>query len=225
MNNLKNKVVFITGSSLGIGAETAYKFAKEGCKIVITYYKDRNEGLNVAKKCKDLGASDVLVLRLNVMDDKSIKKCLHDSVKKFRDISILINNAGIIVWKNFNKQTFNDIQNQIGTNLEGLIKMTSECLPHVKDLIINVASGAGLDGYPELTTYCATKFGVRGFTQALAQELKNIKVFAVNPGVTATRMNNFRGLPPEKVAEVIFNAAKGVYKLQSGSDVNIWDYV
>lgn len=224
MNDLKNKVVLITGSSLGIGRETAFKFAKEGCKVVVTYYKDKNEAMAVSKKCMDLGASDILVLQLNVMEDKSIKDAVKKIIEKFGGIDILINNAGIIVWKKFKDQTYEDIENQIRTNLEGLIKMTKECLPHIKDTIINIASGAGLEGYPDITTYCGTKFAVRGFSQALAQELK-IKVYVINPGVTATRMNDFQGAPPERVADIILNTAKGNYKLKSGSDVNIWEYV
>ncbi len=223
MNDLKNKVVFITGSSIGIGRETAYKFAKEECKLVITYFKDRAEGMNVSKKCLELGASDVLVLQLNVMEDESIKETVKKIIEKFGGIDILINNAGIIVWKKFKDQTYEDIENQIRTNFEGLVKMTKECLPYVKGLIINIASGAGLEGYPDITTYCGTKFAVRGFSQALAQELKEIKVYVINPGVTATRMNDFHGTKPEKVAEIILNAAKGNYKLKSGEDVNVWE--
>lgn len=224
MDNLKNKVVLITGSSIGIGREDAFKFAKEGCKLVITYYKDKNEALSVAKKCLDLGAADVLVLQLDVADGKSVKKCIDDVIKKFKEISILINNAGVIIWKHFAKQNDEEIESQIRTNLIGILRMTKECLPYVKDIIINMGSGAALDGYADLSVYCATKFGVRGFSQALAQELKHVKIFVVNPGVIATRMNDFHGMPPEKVAEVILNVAKGKYKLESGSDVNIWDY-
>ncbi|MBI2656841.1 SDR family oxidoreductase [Candidatus Woesearchaeota archaeon] len=223
MNGLKNKVVFITGSSIGIGRETAYKFAKEECKLVITYFKDRAEGMDVSKKCLGLGASEVFVLQLNVMEDESIKDTVKKIIEKFGGIDILINNAGIIVWKKFKDQTYEDIENQTRTNFEGLVKMTKECLPYVKGLIINIASGAGLEGYPEITTYCGTKFAVRGFSQALAQELKEIKVYVINPGVTATRMNDFHGTKPEKVAEIILNAAKGNYKLKSGEDVNVWE--
>ena len=82
MNNLKNKVVFVTGSSLGIGKETAFKFAGENCKVIVTYFKDKTEGLAVAKKCLDLGASDSISIQLNVMEDKSIK----DAVKKIMSL-------------------------------------------------------------------------------------------------------------------------------------------
>lgn len=222
---MKNKVVLITGSSIGIGREDAFRFSQAGCKVAITYYKDREDAEKTAKKCMDLGAADAFVFYLNVMDDASIKTAVRQVVDRYGKISILINNAGVIVWRRLEEQEFDDIASQIRTNLEGLIKVTKECLPFVQDTIINMASGAGLTGYADLTVYCATKWGVRGFTKSLAEELPKIKVYVVNPGAIATRMTDFRGMAPEKVAEVVFNLASGRYRLKSGSDVNIWDYV
>ncbi len=225
MESLKNKVVLITGSSIGIGREDAFRFSQAGCKVAITYYKDREDAEKTAKKCTDLGAADAFVFYLNVMDDTSIKTAVRQVADRYGKISILINNAGVIVWRRLEEQEFDDIASQIRTNLEGLIKVTKECLPFVQDTIINMASGAGLTGYADLTVYCATKWGVRGFTKSLAEELPKIKVYAVNPGAIATRMTDFRGMAPEKVAEVVFNLASGKYRLKSGSDVNVWDYV
>lgn len=225
MNDLKGKVVLITGSSIGIGRETAYKFSQKGCKVVITYYKDKKEGEEVAKKCLDAGASEVILLQLNVMENASIKNCVKRVIEKFKSIDILVNNAGIVVWKQLREQTLEDIENEVRTNLEGLIKMTRECLPHIKEAVINISSGAGKDAFAGLSTYCATKFGVRGFTQAIAQELKGIKVFSVNPSSTATRMTNFHGTEPKNVAEIILKAAKGEIKADSSRDVDVWEYV
>lgn len=225
MESLKNKVVLITGSSVGIGREDAFKFSRAGCRVAITYYKDREDAEEAAKKCMDLGAADAFVVYLNVMDDASIKSAVRQVAGRYGKISVLINNAGVIVWRHLEEQEFDDIATQIRTNLEGLIKVTKECLPFIEDAIINMASSAGLTGYSDLTVYCATKWGVRGFTKSLAEELPKIKVYAVNPGAIATRMTNFRGMLPEKVAEVVFNLASGKYRLKSGSDVNIWDYV
>lgn len=224
MNDLKGKVVLITGSSIGIGRETAYKFAKDGCKVIITYYKDKEDAALVSKKCLELRASDTLVLRLNVMEDASIKNCVRSVIDKFGKIDILINNAGIVVWKPFKEQTFEDIENEVRTNFTGLIKMTKECLPYIKKAIINISSGAGKEAYGGLSVYCATKFGVRGFTQAIAKELRNIKVYSVNPGTTATRMNNFRGTPPEKVADIILRAAKDEIKADTYRDIDVWNF-
>lgn len=221
---LKNKIVLITGSSIGIGRETAFKFAKEGCKLIVTYYEDKKEGENTARKCLDLGADDVLLIQLNVMDNSSIKNCVKRTIEKFNHIDILINNAGIVVWKPLKEQSFEDIENEIRTNLEGLVKMTRECLPYIKEAIISISSGAGKNSFGGLSTYCATKFGVRGFTQTMAQELNDIRVFSVNPGSTATRMTNYHGTPPEKVAEIILKAAKGEIKPDSSRDVDVWEY-
>lgn len=222
---LQNKVVVITGASIGIGREDAYKFAAGGCRVVICYYKDKDEAERTAKRCLELRASDVFVVHLNVMDNQSIKNAVNQIIEKYGEVSVLINNAGVIFWKNLRDQDYVEIEEQVRTNLEGLIKVTKECLPYVKDTIINIASGAGLEGYSELTTYCATKWGVRGFTKSLALEAPEIRVYSINPGSTATRMTNFRGVHPEKVAQVVFDVAKGRYNLPSGSDVNVWDYI
>lgn len=221
--SLEGKFVLVTGSSSGIGRETAMLFAKEKCSVVITYHKEKKEAEEASRRCLKNGASATLVLPLNVMDDASMQNVVQKTKQKFGRIDILVNNAGVVVWKPFEEQTFADIENQMRTNLEGLIKMTKEALPMVKDTIINIASGAGISGYADLTTYCATKFGVRGFTKALAEELDTVAVFCVNPGMTATRMTDFQGVPPQKVAEVIVNTAKGVYKRSSGSDINVWE--
>lgn len=223
--SLKGKVVLITGSSIGIGREDAFKFAKEGCRVVITYYKDKKEAEETLNNCLNLGAEDGMVIRLNVVDIKSIEESVREVVDRFGEISVLINNAGVIAWKHLKDQTIEEIENQIRTNLEGLIKMTKIALPHIKNTIINIASGAGMHGYEDLTVYGATKWAVRGFTKSLAEELSKIKVYVVNPGMTKTRMTDFQGIDASKVAQVILNLAKGKYNLSSGSDVNIWDYV
>ncbi len=221
-SSLKDKVVFITGASLGIGTETAYKFAGEGCKLALTYYLDKEKALRVSDQCKKLGASEVQLIHLDVSDNASVIAAVKEVVQRFHEISILVNNAGVIVWKQLKDQTFEEIESQIRTNLEGLVKVTKMCLPHVKDVIINLGSAAGKAGYGDLTTYCGTKFGVRGFSEALAQECPGMMVYTVNPGVTATRMNEFQGMPPQDVASVILKTAKGEYKLESGSDVDVW---
>ena len=220
--SLKDKIVFISGASLGIGTETAYKFAEEGCKLAITYYRDKEKAIEVSERCKKLGASAVLVLHLDVTNNESIAGAVKQVVQHYHEISILINNAGVIVWKQLKDQSLEEIESQIRTNLEGLVKLTKESLPYVKDVIINLGSAAGKAGYGDLTVYCGTKFGVRGFSEALSQELPNVMVYTVNPGVTATRMNEFQGMPPEDVANIIVNTVKGEYKVESGSDVDVW---
>ena len=221
---MKNKVVLITGSSNGIGRETAFKFAAEKAKVVVTYCNDKAGGQKAERKCRELGASETLLIKLDLKVNKSILNAVDKVVKTFGKIDVLINNAGVAVWKPLKKQGLADIENQIRTNLEGLIKMTGTCLPYVKGMIINIASGAGQTGFADLAPYCATKFGVRGFTQALALEISRPMIFAVNPDMTKTRMTGFQGRPAEQVAQVVLNTAKGKYRKTSGSDINVWDF-
>lgn len=223
--SLKDKVVFVTGSSIGIGRAIAFEFAKEGCKLIITYRSNKIEAEKVVKKCRELGSPDVLLLKLDVMDNDSIKNSVTEVKKHFGEIDILVNNAGYLVWVPLSRQTFEEIEKCIRTNLEGLIKMTLVCLPLVRSLIINIASKTGTIAEIHATTYGATKWGVRGFTKALALELpKELKTYAINPAGTATQMNDFMGTPPEEVGKIIVSLAKGKYNLPSGSDVNIWEY-
>lgn len=220
MKRLKGKVVLITGSSVGIGRETAYLFAEEGAKLIITYCKNKEAAGKAALKCRELGSPEVLVLKIDLADTKSIELAVEKAVGSFGLIDILINNAGVIAWKHLREQSYFEIDNQIEINLSGLIKMTKISLPFIKETIINVSSRSGQKGHEKLTTYCATKFGVRGFTKALACEI-GLKVFSVNPPLTKTGMSGYQGIPANDVAGVILDAAKRREELESGSDISV----
>lgn len=214
--------ILITGATHGIGKATAYRFAKEGAELFLTYNVAEDRVKEVEKKCKELGAKSVNFHQLDLRDNKSILAL----GEKVSEIDILINNAGVIFWKNLEAQSFEEIESQIKVNLEGLIKLTKVLLPKVKKRIVNIASGAGKTGYAGLSVYCATKFGVRGFSQSLRSELAGkIDVVVVNPGMTKTRMTNFQGDPVEKVAEVIFKAAVGEIRPDEFGDVDVWEYL
>lgn len=225
MRWVRGKNVLITGAANGIGAETAHAFAREGAHLVLTYHRDKKAAEVTAQRCRDAGSPKVIILELDVSDDASIDAAVKKTLTMFGPIHVLVNNAGMAMWKKLQDQTYGEIRMQIGTNLEGLIKMTRAFLGFTKETIINIGSGAGYSGYAELSVYCATKFGVRGFTQALAEERKDLRIYCVNPGLTATRMTGFRGLPPSHVAEIILQAAQGRNPLPSGSDINVWEMV
>jgi NAD(P)-dependent dehydrogenase (short-subunit alcohol dehydrogenase family) len=219
---MKGLVVLITGSSSGIGRETAYRFAQTGAKIVLTYNKGKARGEQAEKRCRKLGAESTLLLHLDVTDGKSIKDAVKKVLKQYGRIDFLINNAGTGIFIPFRKHTMKDIEKQIRTNLEGLIKMTRSFLPHIKKGIINIASAAGKTAYAEMSVYCGTKFGVRGFTQALAEEHPRLKICCVNPDMTATRLTGYEGRLPSEVAEVIFKTVSGMIKVAPGGDVDVW---
>lgn len=222
---MNNKVVLITGSSIGIGRETAFEFAKAGAAVVLTYKNSQDEAEHTLHKCRELGAADTLLIHLDLLKNQSIKDCISEVIGKFGKISYLINNAGISNWKYFRDQTFDDFENEIGINLEGLIKITYTAIDHVDEGIINISSLLGVEVEEKETVYCATKWGVRGFTGALALEYPNLKITSVNPRGTATAMNDFEGDDPAAVAGLILKLVSGEIKLESGKDLNTWDYL
>ncbi|MDQ5985279.1 MAG: hypothetical protein CSYNP_00987 [Syntrophus sp. SKADARSKE-3] len=101
--------------------------------------------------------------------------------------------------------------------------MTHAFIPLVKNGIVNVASAAGKEAYENMSVYCGTKFGVRGFTQGLAIEHPRLNICCVNPDETATHLSGYQGRPPEEVAEVIFRVVSGKIKCDGGGDVDVWD--
>ncbi|MCX8166823.1 MAG: SDR family oxidoreductase [Candidatus Micrarchaeota archaeon] len=226
--SLVGTTVAITGSSKGIGEEIAYIFAENKANLILTYNEDKTGIERVASNCVKKGKNEISVefYKLDLTSNESITSFFDNVKKNHKKIDVLINNAGYIQWKRLEEQTFEEIERQIRTNLEGLIKLTKLFIPLVRGgMIINIASGAGKEGYATLSTYCSTKFGVRGFTQSLAKELKDVSVVSVNPGMTSTRMTNFRGIHPRKVAEVVLKVCNGEILPDANNDVDVWEHV
>ena len=124
---MEGKVILITGSSQGIGKETALKFAKEKARVVITYNNSEEEARNTEEECKAL-ASEVLVVKLDIGNDEDIKNAVKEVVDKFGKIDILVNNAGWAVQEKLENSGYENIEKQLRINVEGLIKMTKECV-------------------------------------------------------------------------------------------------
>ncbi len=218
-------IILITGSSSGIGRETAYRFAREGWRVILTYYRGRTRGERAEAKCRALGAPKTLLLHLDVMDRGSIAAARGRVARAFGKIDFLINNAGVGVLVPFRKQTAGDIERQIRTNFLGLVDATRAFLPRVRKGIVNIASAAGEEAYAEMSTYCGTKFGLRGFTQALAQENPAMRIGCVNPDQTATHFSGYVGRPPSEVAEVVYRTVTGAAKMNATYDVDVWEVI
>lgn len=223
MQSLKDKTVLITGASRGIGAETAIAFGKEGCNVVMTFVNEVGKAENIERQVKHAGAKSVELVHLDIKDKTSIASAMKSVLLKYGAIDILVNNAGVIRWKKFADQTEHDIDDQLETNLLGLIRFTKQALPYTRSTIINIASGAGSHPVVDLSVYCATKYGVRGFTEALALENPTLNFYTVSPTMTSTEMTDYHGMPPEKVAKVIIQTAKDGYGKPSGSDIKVWE--
>ncbi len=226
--NLEGKTILVTGSSSGIGRETALQLARERCSVILTYFQGEAAGEKVLKECLKHG--EAALYQLDVRDEKSIRRLVKSVTDGFSHLDILINVAGVVSDKPLIEQSAEDTANQVGVNLLGLINVTRSFLPILyrrKDaVIVNIASGLAKEVMPELTVYCATKWGVRGFTRAIALELPgSVRVYCVNPGMTATRMTDYRGADPADVAKIIVRTAAEKLRKKSGDDVDVWRYI
>lgn len=218
---LKNKVAVVTGGSRGIGKATAEALLKEGCTVIIC--SKNPESLKKAEKeLKVFG--NVKAYQCDLADPESIKKF----AAKLGKIDILVNNAGVAFYKKFSENTKDEIIETINVNVRGLILMAHCLAPKMeKDfIIINISSDAGKHGYPNMAAYCASKFAVVGFTEALAGEVGN-KVVAICPGGVDTDMYvNMFGEHPrlksEHIAAKILDVCKNPSKYKSGSAIEVY---
>jgi 3-oxoacyl-[acyl-carrier protein] reductase len=222
--DLQGKVVVVTGASLGIGRETAFGFAADGARLALSYHEHEAEAREVERRCRRLGAPGVVAAPLDLGDERSTRIFVSAVLERFAGVDILVNNAGIVVWRRFVEQELDEIEAQIRVNLLGTLMLTRLLLPHVRDAVIDVVSTASLHGSATLAPYGASKWGLRGFTKALAKEHPEVRMYNVHPAVTATRMNDFKGMDPARVAEVIVRVARGELELEPGADVDLRDF-
>jgi len=189
--SLNGQVVLITGASSGFGADAARLFAKEGCSVVLAARRiDRMQDL--AEKIQEEGGS-ALAIPVDIAERRSVYGMMETVFDIYDHVDILFNNAGFgrLDWlENLNPPR--DIQTQVAVNLLGTIEVTRVVLPHMlrrgQGHIINMSSISGLIAAPTYAVYSATKYGVRGFTEALRREVRplGIKVSGVYPGPAAT---------------------------------------
>ena len=173
-NTLQGKVVLITGASSGFGEEAARLFAKEGCKVVLT--ARRLERLQqLAAEIQSQGG-EAIAIPVDVNQKAEIDVMVQTALDLYQRIDILFNNAGFGAMDWFEElEPERHIETLIRVNLIGTMLVTRAVLPGMLDRgsghIINMVSVAGLIASPLITTYSASKYGVRAFTDALRREV------------------------------------------------------
>jgi len=211
---LEGKTAIVTGASSGIGAATASALAGEGVRVA-----------GGARRVEQLETE--IKLELDVTDRESCEQFVEAAIGELGGLDILVNNAGLGLGRDpFWESTEADEETQIETNVNGLIRITRLCLPHIRDggHIVNIGSIAGRQAYQNAAVYVASKFAVRGFTYALREDLlgRPIRLTTVDPGLVETNFSRvrFRGdeekakapyegvdtLRPEDIAECILFA-------------------
>ncbi|MBI5788066.1 MAG: SDR family oxidoreductase [Candidatus Schekmanbacteria bacterium] len=189
---LRNKTALITGGGRGLGKAIALRFAEEGADIAICS-RSLKELKEVAAEIEKLGRR-VLLLKVDVSEERQVKKFIESAMKKFGQIDILINNAGKCSFVPVIEMSYDDWATIINTNLNSAFLFSKAVLPHMikrrYGKIINISSIAGLKASALIAAYCASKAGLISLTQSLAAEVGSMGVYvnAVVPGSVETKM-------------------------------------
>ncbi|MBU5272503.1 SDR family oxidoreductase [Staphylococcus caprae] len=192
---MNKKIVLITGASTGLGYETAILLAKQGYKVYATMRNLNKQDtlLQIAQE----NNLDIIIQQLDVTDIESIQTTVKRILKNEEKIDILINNAGAEFVKTTEHASDDEIMWQLNLNLMGVIRMTKAVLTSMRARreghIINISSVGGLVGQPFNEIYCATKFGVEGYTEALSSYVQpkfNVKFSVIEPGGIQSEFTN-----------------------------------
>ena len=196
MDRVKGKVAIVTGGGGGMGRAEAMLLAKEGAKIVVT---DLDEAAvkNVAGEINSQGGKAVSI-KHDVTSETDWSTVLRKTLEEFGKLDVLVNNAGVILYKKIEDISLSEWRWLMSVNLDGVFLGTKFAIEAMKKngggSIINIASVAGLIGNPDASAYHASKGGVRSFSKAAAIECSkagydyNIRVNSIYPGVINTRM-------------------------------------
>lgn len=219
------KTALITGATSGIGEATAYEFAKQGINLVLC--GRRLQRLNTIQKALER-LTDVHILNFDIRDKAETLKAIETLPKGFKQIDILINNAGNAHGLDpIQTGSIEDWDAMMDINVKGLLYISKAVIPQMTERksghIINIGSSAGKEVYPKGNVYCASKHAVLAITEGMRIDLNpfGIKVGAINPGLVETEFSKvrfkngkeadsvykgFKALQAKDVAEVIYFA-------------------
>ncbi|QIK74323.1 SDR family NAD(P)-dependent oxidoreductase [Nocardioides piscis] len=188
LDNLTDKVVAITGAGSGIGRALAIQSAAQGGLLALADWDA--EGLAQTVDLVKAHGAEVRSDVVDVADRAAVAQWATDVVGQFGRVNLLVNNAGVSVTGHFEQMTYADFDWILGINLVGVVNGTKEFLPHLiasgNGAVVNISSLFGLVSIPGQTAYNATKYAVRGFTEALREEMlvdrHPVTVTCVHPG-------------------------------------------
>ena len=192
MKQLTNRVAVVTGAGGGIGRATSVLLAERGCRLAISDI-DR-AGLEETKRLIEQTGAKVSVHVVDVSNRERMQAFVGEVLEAHGGVNILVNNAGVSVSATFENQSIEDFEWLMGINFWGVVYGCKLFLPALlaaeEGHIVNISSVFGLVGVPLQSSYCASKFAVRGFSESLRAELGHtrVRVTSVHPGGVATNI-------------------------------------
>jgi 3-hydroxy acid dehydrogenase/malonic semialdehyde reductase len=200
--DLRDKTAVVTGASSGIGAATVRRLREAGVRVA-----------GGARRVERIEAD--VALRLDVTDEASSRAFVAAAVAELGGIDILFNNAGLALGRApFTESRPEDEATVVHTNVDGTLRITRLCLPHVRDAghIVFMGSVAGRQAYPNGASYIAAKFAVRGFSYALREDLlgRPIRITTVDAGLVETEFSLVRFYGDQAKADAVYEGVDPV---------------
>ena len=218
---MKDRIVFITGASSGIGEACARKFASQGVNLILNA-RNTNALEQLKIELESENGISVYLLPFDVRDREAIAKALASLPEKWKKIDILINNAGLVIGMDKEHEgQLDEWDIVIDTNIKGLLAVTRLIVPGMVERgighIINIGSIAGDGAYPGGSVYCATKAAVKALSDGLRIDLVNtpLRVTNVKPGMVETNFSVVRFRGDKDVASRFYEGIRAL----SGDDV------
>lgn len=191
MKTLTGKIILVTGASRGIGAAVAHKLAAEGATVIVNFAGNKEAADNTVAAIKALGA-EAMAVQADVSKSDEVKKMFDTVIAQYGRIDVLVNNAGILLYKLIKDTTDEDFDRQFAINVKGTFNTMREAATRLADngTIINFSSSTTRLLLPTYGPYVATKGAVEQMTRVFAKEVgsRGINVNVVSPGPTNTEL-------------------------------------
>ena len=231
---LRDAVGIVTGGGRGIGRGVALALAREGAHVVIADLPSTQQDMEETRALVEAEGAQALLVHCDVTDWAQVSAIAKAALDRFGRIDVLVNNAGVIGVAPVVAMTEEQWDRVIDVNLKGTFLCSKAVAPHMMERragrIVNMSSMAGKRGAPAVAHYCASKFGIIGFTQSLAVELGpfNVTVNAVCPGEVDTAMwrehllpalGGARGQTPQEAWETYLRERIPLGRAQTAEDI------
>lgn len=215
MENLKGKIVFISGASSGIGKACAEEFAKAGANLILCA-RSIEKVEEIAEQLKEKYQIEILTSKLDVRNKAAVNETIDGLPNDWKKIDILVNNAGLArELEKLQQGNMDDWDTMIDTNVKGLLYLTRKIVPFmlenkVNGHVINIGSTAGIHAYPGGAVYCATKAAVKFISDGLRMDVvdKPVRVTNIQPGMVETNFSVVRFAGDQQKADHVYEGIK-----------------